>query len=147
MTSSTNASREDRVLSVSDPNHLPSTQSSLAPRGGRKELAAGAPAGADSPSRRHCRIRPPEDMFFSASISLKFRELAKTSTSTMAISRLRKVTAVSADMPCVTSMFSSSVFKEKVEGSLTLGSALRAHTQHRGRAVQCSRCTLRTHAS
>lgn len=54
-------------------------------------------------------MRPPEDMFFSASISLKLSELANTSTSTMAISRDRKVTAVSDDMPCVASMFSSSV--------------------------------------
>lgn len=61
------------------------------------------------PRRRHCLIRPPDDMFFSASISLKFSELAKTSTSTMAMRRDRKVTAVSEDMPCVASMFSSSV--------------------------------------
>lgn len=72
----------------------------------------------DLPSLRHCRIKPPEDMFFSASISLKFRELANTSTSTIAINRLRKVTAVSADMPCVTSMFSNSVFKKWEDSSL-----------------------------
>lgn len=64
------------------------------------------------PSLRHCLINPPEDMFFSASISLKFRELANTRTSTIAMRRLRNVTAVSADMPCVTSMFSNSVFKK-----------------------------------
>lgn len=64
------------------------------------------------PSLRHCLINPPEDIFFSASISLKFRELANTRTSTIAMRRLRNVTAVSADMPCVTSMFSSSVFKK-----------------------------------
>jgi len=49
-------------------------------------------------------------MFFSASISLKFRELANTSTSTMAMRRDRKVTAVSEDIPCVASMFSNSVW-------------------------------------
>lgn len=48
-------------------------------------------------------------MFFSASISLKLRELANTSTSTMAMRRERKVTAVSEDIPCVASMFSNSV--------------------------------------
>lgn len=69
------------------------------------------------PSLRHCLISPPEDMFFSASISLKLRELANTRTSTIAMRRLRNVTAVSADMPCVTSMFSNSVFKR---GELTL---------------------------
>ncbi len=64
-----------------------------------------------TPSLRHCRISPPEDMFFSASISLKLSELAKTSTSTMAISRVRKITAVSDDMPCVASMPSISVWQ------------------------------------
>lgn len=64
----------------------------------------------NTPRRRHCLINPPEDMFFSASISLKLRELANTSTSTMAMRRDRKVTAVSEDMPCVASMFSKSVW-------------------------------------
>lgn len=63
----------------------------------------------NTPRRRHCLIRPPDDMFFSASISLKLRELANTKTSTMAIRRDRNVTAVSEDMPCVASMFSNSV--------------------------------------
>lgn len=52
-------------------------------------------------------------MFFSASISLKLRELANTKTSTMAMRRDRKVTAVSEDMPCVASMFSSSVLERE----------------------------------
>lgn len=52
-------------------------------------------------------------MFFSASISLKLRELANTKTSTMAIRRDRNVTAVSEDMPCVASMFSNSVLERE----------------------------------
>lgn len=67
----------------------------------------------NTPRRRHCLIRPPDDMFFSASISLKLRELANTKTSTMAMRRDRKVTAVSEDMPCVASMFSSSVWERE----------------------------------
>ena len=66
-----------------------------------------------TPRRRHCLINPPDDMFFSASISLKLSELANTRTSTMAMRRDRKVTAVSEDMPCVASMFSNSVWERR----------------------------------
>lgn len=69
-----------------------------------------------SPSLRHWRIRPPEDMFFSASISLKLRELENTNTSTITMRRDRKVMAVSEDMPCVASMLSNSVFVKDGEG-------------------------------
>ena len=60
------------------------------------------------PRRRHCRRRPPDDMFFSASISVKLRELAKMSTSTRLMRRCRKVTEASSVRPWEGSMFSSS---------------------------------------
>ena len=60
------------------------------------------------PSRRHCRRMPPDDMFFSASISVKLRELAKISTSTRLTRRCRKVTEASTLRPCEGSMLSSS---------------------------------------
>lgn len=68
------------------------------------------------PSLRHWRIRPPEDMFFSASISLKLRELENTKTSTITMRRDRKVMAVSEDMPCVASMLSNSVLNKQQGG-------------------------------
>lgn len=60
-------------------------------------------------SLRHSLISPPEDAFFSASISLKLRDLANTSTSTMAMRHERKEIAASDNMPWVASMFASSV--------------------------------------
>lgn len=67
-----------------------------------------------SPSLRHWRIRPPEDMFFSASISLKLRELENTNVSTITMRRERKVMAISEDMPWVASMlFNSALQKQK----------------------------------
>lgn len=60
------------------------------------------------PRRRHCRRTPPDDMFFSASISAKLRELAKMRTSTRLMRRCRKVTEASNARPWEGSMFSSS---------------------------------------
>lgn len=51
------------------------------------------------PRRRHCRRMPPDDMFFSASISVKLRELAKMRTSTRLMRRCKKVTEASTARP------------------------------------------------
>lgn len=63
------------------------------------------------PSRRHCRRIPPDDIFFSASISVNPRELANISTSTRLISLCKNVTEVSTERPWVGSIFSSSCCK------------------------------------
>ena len=60
------------------------------------------------PRRRLCLRIPPEDMFFSASISVKLREEAKIRTSTRLMRRCRKVTEASTDRPWDGSMFSRS---------------------------------------
>lgn len=60
------------------------------------------------PRRRLCLRIPPEDMFFSASISVKLREEAKIRTSTRLMRRCRKVTDASTDRPWDGSMFSRS---------------------------------------
>lgn len=52
-------------------------------------------------------------MFFSASISVKLRELAKMRTSTRLMRRCRKVMEASTVSPCEGSMFSSSCWQEK----------------------------------
>lgn len=51
------------------------------------------------PRRRHWRRMPPDDMFFSASISVKLRELAKMRTSTRLMRRCKKVTEASTARP------------------------------------------------
>lgn len=63
-------------------------------------------------SRRHCRKIPPLDIFFSASSSPKFKELAKIRTSAMLTNRCRNDTATSIGMPWVGSMTSSSLYKK-----------------------------------
>lgn len=65
------------------------------------------------PRRRHCRRMPPDDMFFSASISVKLSELAKIRTSTRLTRRCKKVTEASTDKPWEGSMFSSSCWKSR----------------------------------
>lgn len=67
------------------------------------------------PRRRHWRRIPPDDMFFSASISVKLRELAKMRTSTRLMRRCRKVMEASTVKPCEGSMFSSSCWQRKIQ--------------------------------
>lgn len=66
------------------------------------------------PNRRHCRKMPPDDIFFSASISVKPNELAKIRTSTRLIALWRNVIAVSIERPWVGSIFSSSCWNKKI---------------------------------
>lgn len=65
----------------------------------------------DLPRRRHCLRIPPEDMFFSASISVKLSELAKISTSTRLISLCKNISDASTAKPWDGSMFSNSCCK------------------------------------
>lgn len=51
------------------------------------------------PSRRHCRNIPPDDIFFSDSISVNPRELANINTSTRLVNRWRNATEASIDNP------------------------------------------------
>lgn len=62
-------------------------------------------------SRKHCLKIPPLDMFFSASSSPKFKELANIKTSAILTSRCRKDTATSRGIPCVGSSTSNSDYK------------------------------------
>lgn len=71
--------------------------------------------GIKVPRRRHCRRMPPDDMFFSASISAKLRELAKMRTSSRLMSRCKKVTEASTAKPWDGSMFSSSCWGQRGE--------------------------------
>lgn len=50
-------------------------------------------------SRKHCRSMPPLDIFFSASSSPKFNELANISTSAMLTNLCKKETATSIGIP------------------------------------------------
>lgn len=66
--------------------------------------------------RKHCLNIPPLDIFFSASNSPKFNELANIKTSAMFTSRCRNETATSSGMPWVGSRTSSSdCFGEGIE--------------------------------
>ncbi|KAA8586863.1 hypothetical protein FQN60_000699 [Etheostoma spectabile] len=87
---------------ISEPFKEPATW----PSSPMPESVCGRPARGESSTgvgvclsrRRHCLISPPDDMFFSASISLKLRELANTSTSTMAMRRDRKAYEAAVDL-------------------------------------------------
>lgn len=62
-------------------------------------------------SLKHCLRIPPLDIFFSASSSPKFKELAKISTSAMLTSLCRKETATSIGIPWVGSITSNSLYE------------------------------------